>query len=94
MCDGSITSMLPAITIGQFGMQRGTQVYAYMYSTFGVAAMIGFGCVSLGLRELIGYRGMFALGFTSCTIAAILTYVLNEKKPFNYIARYQYQKSE
>jgi len=46
MCDGSLTSMLPALTIGQFGIKRGPEVYSYMYSTFGVSSMIGLFLVS------------------------------------------------
>ena len=41
MCDGSMTSMLPVVTLHVFGIKRGGQVYSYMYSVFGVAAMLG-----------------------------------------------------
>lgn len=41
MGDGSMTSMLPVVTLNVFGLKRGTQVYGYMYSVFGLAAMSG-----------------------------------------------------
>ena len=41
MCDGSMTSMLPVVTTRVFGIERGGQVYGYMYSVFGVAAILG-----------------------------------------------------
>ena len=41
MGDGSMTSMLPVVTLNVFGYKRGTQVYGYMYSVFGLAAMSG-----------------------------------------------------
>jgi hypothetical protein len=39
--DGSMTSMLPVVTMNVFGLKRGTEVYGYMYSVFGLAAMSG-----------------------------------------------------
>lgn len=41
MCAGSMTSMLPAINLQVFGFKRGNQVYSYMFSVFGAAAMTG-----------------------------------------------------
>jgi hypothetical protein len=41
MCDGSMTSMLPVVTLHVFGLMRGNKVYGYMYSVFGAAAMLG-----------------------------------------------------
>ena len=41
MCDGSMTSMLPVITNKIFGLKRGGEVYGYMYSVFGAAAILG-----------------------------------------------------
>ena len=41
MCDGSMTSMIPVVTNQVFGVNRGSTVYGYMFSTFGVASMLG-----------------------------------------------------
>ena len=41
MCDGSITSMIPVVTNRVFGLIRGPIVYSYIFSTFGVSAMLG-----------------------------------------------------
>lgn len=62
MCDGAITSMLPALTVGQFGITRGPQVYTVMYSSFGVAAMLGLFFV-LTIKDVIGFEGMFVISF-------------------------------
>ena len=39
-CDGSLMAMLPAITMSIFGLRRGPAVYGYLFSIFGMAAMI------------------------------------------------------
>ena len=41
MCDGSITSMIPVVTKQVFGTSRGPSVYSYVFSTFGISAMLG-----------------------------------------------------
>ena len=41
MCDGSMTSMIPVVTNRIWGVNRGSTVYGYMFSTFGVASMLG-----------------------------------------------------
>ena len=41
MCDGSMTSMIPVVTNRVFGVKRGPMVYSYIFSTFGVAALLG-----------------------------------------------------
>mmetsp|Transcript_7853 Transcript_7853/g.13169 ORF Transcript_7853/g.13169 Transcript_7853/m.13169 type:complete len:84 (+) Transcript_7853:1163-1414(+) len=40
MCDGAMLSIMPVITIDQFGMTRGPQVYSFMYSNMAVASML------------------------------------------------------
>ena len=65
MCDGSMTSMIPVVTNRVFGVKRGPQVYGYMFSTFGVAAMLGTLLVNT-LQSTDEYTGMMliCLGFT------------------------------
>ena len=41
ICDGSMASMIPVVTNRVFGIKRGPMVYSYIFSTFGVAAMLG-----------------------------------------------------
>ena len=60
MCDGSITSMLPAVTLHIFGIQRGNQIYGYMYSVFGTSSMLGALFVTMWQQKL-GYKGMLAI---------------------------------
>ena len=39
MCDGCLTSMLPAVVIEQFGIERGPEVYSLMYSNMGLSSV-------------------------------------------------------
>lgn len=41
MGDGSMTSMLPVVCINVFGLRRGTEVFGYLFSEFGFAALVG-----------------------------------------------------
>ena len=83
MCDGALPSMLPALTIDQFGITRGPEVYSVMYSSFGVASMLGLVFV-LTVKDIIGFEGMFVISAIFETTAVIMVYKLNEQKPYNY----------
>lgn len=74
MCDGSITSMLPAVTLGVFGFKRGNQVYSYMYSVFALAAMSGTFLVKT-IQLSIGYNGMLNVCVGFSLVAALLAYL-------------------
>jgi hypothetical protein len=71
--DGSMTSMLPVVTINVFGIRRGTQVYGFMFSEFGFAALVGVIVVGT-LQPLISYSGMLLVCLIFTGIAATLTY--------------------
>ena len=75
MCDGSITSMIPVVTNHVFGVKRGPSVYGYMFSTFGVAAMLGTLLVKT-CQDPLGYTGMLliCLGFTICSAIIAMLY--------------------
>ena len=73
MCDGAMTSMLPVVTLHIFGIKRGGQVYSYMYSVFGVAAIVGTILV-LTCQKMIGYHGMLVICLIMTLIAATTTY--------------------
>lgn len=88
MCDGSLTSMLPALTVAQFGISRGPQVYGYMFSVFGVAALSSTLVFKYGIATF-EYRGMFAICSFFSLAAAALAYSLEEKKKFNYEEEYK-----
>lgn len=64
--------MIPVVTQRVFGNLRGPAVYGYVFSTFGVSAMLGTLFVKTA-QDPIGYHGMLivCLGFT--TISAIIT---------------------
>ena len=41
MCEGAMTSILPTETLTHFKEKRGHQIYGYMFSSFGVSALLG-----------------------------------------------------
>ena len=73
MCDGSITSMIPVVTNRVFGVKRGASVYGYMFSTFGVSAMLGALLVKT-CQQPLGFTGMLLIctGFT--LVSAVITF--------------------
>jgi hypothetical protein len=73
MGDGSMTSMLPAVTLAIFGTNRGTQVYGFMFSVFGLAAVIGLLFVEI-LQPKIDYNGMLVVCLMFSSVAALFTY--------------------
>jgi uncharacterized membrane protein len=83
MCDGSLTSMLPALTVAQFGITRGPEVYSVMYSAFGVASMLGL-FFMLTIKDIIGFAGMFVISFCFVSLAAFMNFKLEENKPYDY----------
>lgn len=93
MCDGSLTSMLPALTVSQFGIERGPQVYGYMFSVFGVAAISSTILFST-MIDYFGYKGMFLVSSVFSISAAVLAFVLNEKKKFNFEETYHKYKMQ
>jgi len=83
MGDGSMTSMLPVVTLNVFGYKRGTQVYGYMYSVFGLAAMSGTVIVET-LQPKIGYTGMLIVCLLFTSTAAVFTYFYQFDVPLSY----------
>ena len=79
MCDGSMTSMIPVVTNRVFGVKRGPMVYSYVFSTFGVAAMLGTLLVKT-LQTKIGFTGMLIICLAFTLVAAIITYFYIFKK--------------
>jgi hypothetical protein len=41
MCEGSMAAILPTVTLQKFGITRGHDVFAFMYSSYGVSALFG-----------------------------------------------------
>lgn len=83
MGDGSMTSMLPVVSINVFGLARGTEVFGYLFSEFGFAACIGVLVVST-LQPLIHYNGMLYVCLIFSSIAATLAYYYDFEKPLSY----------
>lgn len=54
MCEGAMASMLPTLTLQNFGMIRGHDVFSYMYSSYGMSAFFGSILVSL-VQYIIGF---------------------------------------
>lgn len=80
--------MLPALTVGQFGIERGPQVYGYMFSVFGVSAFSSTIIFSYSIKAF-GYGGMFIISSIFTATAATLAFFLDEKKKFNYQAAWE-----
>ena len=74
MCEGALTSILPTETINHFGEQRGPQIYAYMFSSFGLSAIFGSFVVRY-LQYEHGYFGMLSICFLFTLLAVGLTIV-------------------
>ena len=79
ICDGSMASMIPVVTNRVFGVNRGPMVYSYIFSTFGVAAMLGMLFVKT-LQNKIGFAGMFFICLAFTLFAATITYFYTFKK--------------
>ena len=83
MCEGAITSILPTETIKHFGPTRGKQIYSYLFSAFGVSALLGSFLVFL-LQYRIGFTGMLIICLGLTLLAAVLTFIYKAEKPFVY----------
>jgi MFS family permease len=84
MGDGSMTSMLPPVTIHVFGNLRGPEVYGFMFSVFGVAALTGTLLV-LYVQSMIGYIGMINVCLCFTCLAAALTIFYDFVTPLDYV---------
>lgn len=73
--DGSLASMLPAMTAMQFGDVRGPHVYSYMNSIFGVSAFLS---MLIYTTNVYSISGMFIYSFLFSVTAAVLAYKLDE----------------
>ena len=83
MCEGAITSILPTETLHHFGHNRGQDVYAFMFSSFGVSAITGSILVLL-LQYEIGYSGMLLICLILTLVSMALTYVYPSWTTFEY----------
>ena len=92
MCEGAITSILPTETITHFGEKRGPAVYSFMFSSFGVSAIIGSAIVSQ-LQYEIGFPGMLTICMVLTVMALLLTFVYDSKQHFRYRRYYKPQQS-
>ena len=73
MCEGAMASMLPVATKQVFGFKRGPCVYSYLWSSFGVASILGALSVKTFL-DLLGYDAMLLVCTAFSTLTVIITY--------------------
>ena len=73
MGDGSMTSILPVVTLSVFGLEKGPQVYGLLFSIFGVASIAGLVIVYL-FQAQIGYEGMLLVCLGFSFLSAVFTY--------------------
>lgn len=79
--------MLPKETNHHFGHVRGPAVYSFMFSSFGVSALLGSLFVYL-FQDAIGYFGMFIICLSLTMITVILLMFYKEGKGFEYLSKY------
>lgn len=64
--------MIPVVTNRIFGTTRGPMVYSYIFSTFGVAAMLGTLFVKT-CQTALGFHKMLVICTSFTCVAAIIT---------------------
>ncbi len=85
MCEGAICSILPTITLMKFGHKRGHDVFAYMFSSYGVSSMVG--AIFVGaLLYTIGYTGMLMISFALTCITVFLMLKFQADVKFDYLS--------
>lgn len=87
MCEGSMAAIIPTVTLQKFGITRGHDVFAIVYSSYGLSAILG-SLLVLSLEYVIGFRGMIIIGAGFVVISTILTYRIDDKHIFNYAKLY------
>ena len=92
MCEGAITSILPTETMKHFGKTRGSTVYSFMFSSFGVSAITGSILVSL-LQYKIGFTGMLYICMGLTLVSFLLTIIYRSDSMFKYSRLYKKQVS-
>ena len=83
MGEGSVASITPTITLLKFGVIKGNVIFSFMYSAYGVSALLG-SLMVISLYVHIGFRGLIGIGLILVLIALYLTYIIDEKHVFNY----------
>jgi len=83
MGEGSVAAITPTITLFKFGVIRGHDVFSFMYSAYGVSALLG-SLLVITVYAHIGFRGMIGIGLILALLGLYLTYRLDEKHVFNY----------
>ena len=73
MCDGATAAMLPVVTKQVFGQKRGSSVYSYLWSSFGVASILGALSVKTFL-DLLGYDAMLLVCTAFSSLTALITF--------------------
>ena len=79
MCDGSMSSMIPTVTNRIWDIKRGPSVYGFMFSTFGVAALLSTFLVKI-CQDSLGFTGMFVICGAYTFFAAIICFYSSFKK--------------
>lgn len=83
MCEGSMAAIMPTVTIRKFGHIRGHDVFAFIYSSYGVSALLGSFLVA-HLQNTIGFEGMVYIGAGLALLSMYITYIIDDQHTFNY----------
>lgn len=91
MTEGAIAAIIPTLTLQKFGLIRGHDVYSYIYSAFGLSALLGSIIVGL-IADQIGFKGMLVICMGFSIVAWILTLRLDDVNIFDYVSLYNKYK--
>lgn len=75
---GEIYSLFPSMTTDMFGMRNASANYGFMYSTKGVAAIVGGGVAALLFEKLGSWDVVFYGGAVLALVSAMIAFMLSK----------------
>ena len=81
--EGAYVTLQAVITMQQFGLKRGPEVYAYMLSAQAIASL-SLSLFVMTLKADGGYTLMFIICFMGLLMASVCTYLIDDKTMIKY----------
>ena len=78
-----MAAIMPTVTIRKFGHVRGHDVFAFIYSSYGVSALLGSFIVA-HFYNTIGFKGMIYISAAFVLVCFYITYIMDDQHVFNY----------
>ena len=82
-CEGAYVTLQAVITMQQFGLKRGPEVYAYQLSAQAIASLT-LSFFVMTIKTYGGYYLMFSICFIGLCLASICTYLIDDKTMIKY----------